>query len=148
VRITWLLILAIVTLGTAYYLLDGLVQEHLPWAFIPSWWWHVWPSRHSAALAWLQSLTIVGTLIAALPIVIAITLFIRRAQYAVAFSVAVCTAAVIVAGSLAEYPPWSSGRGTDLWLANLVILVAVGGSPPFLLWLGHRLPSNHRWRGP
>jgi hypothetical protein len=149
VRGAWPVVLAIAALATAYYLLLGFVMDHLPWAVIPAWWWHPWPSRHAAVHAWLQALDIVGSLVAAFPIAAIVAVFLKRRPYTIALCAAVGAAAVIIGGILVEYPPWSSPVGPALAIANLVVyFLALAASPVFLLWLAKCLPSNNRWRGP
>jgi hypothetical protein len=144
VRITWRFTLAVAILATAYYLLLTFVIVRYPWVTPPWWWWRAWPSKHAAVLAWFQTLNIVGSLTAAMPIAVLAALFIKENRYAVATCAAVAIALIVVVGSLVDYPPWSSAKAADLWLTDLIYFVALCGAPLLELRLISLLPSNNR----
>ena len=80
-----------------------------------------------------------------MPISLLIVLLMKD-RYRVAFAVGGLVAAVVIVGTFIEFPPTSDA--TVWWLVTVVQSVALLGSPPLLVWIGHRLPSNNRWRGP
>jgi len=145
VRITARFLVTIGALATAYYALIGMVRGDLPSAVVPTWWFHAWPSKYAAVISWVGVLDATAALAGAVPISLLIVLFVKD-RYRVAFTVGGLVAAVVLVGTFIEFPP--SSDATVWWLITVVQSGALLGSPPLLVWVGHRLPSNNRWRGP
>jgi len=149
VRITARFLVTIGALATAYYALVGWVRGQLPSArVVPTWWFHAWPSKYAAVISWVGVLDATAALAGAVPISLLIVLLVKD-RYRVAFAVGGLVAAVVLVGGYIEFPPPSDATdATVWWLITIVQSVAVLGSPPLLVRVGHRLPSNNRWRGP
>jgi hypothetical protein len=146
-RITARFLVTIGALATAYYALVGMVRGYLPSAaVVPTWWFHAWPSKYAAVISWVSVLDATAALAGAVPISLLIVLFVKD-RYRVAFAVGGLIAAVVLVGTFIEFPP--SSDATVWWLITVVQSGALLGSPPLLVWVGHRLPSNNRvWTPP
>jgi hypothetical protein len=99
-----------------------------------------------AVLTWFDLQNVVGALVAALPIAIALTVLIRDHYYGVALLVAETVAGTVLLSGYIHYPP-RQDNASAWWMVAIVQFVALHGSPLVLVWLCRSTPSNMRWSG-
>jgi hypothetical protein len=136
-------VLVVLVLAAAYSFLAALVFERMPYVFVPSWWWSLWPNRWSGLIAWFIVLNAVGSLIAALPVALLIAWGVGRNRLATSYFTAGACAVLVIAQSLApngQDLPHAAGQ----WLNKISLFVALLVAVPLLVRLLDLLPSNYR----
>jgi hypothetical protein len=139
----WLITAA---LTLAYYGLAYVVLSNLPYLSVPHW---TWPSRLLGVLAWFEFLTIVGALVAALPVafVVAISIADRKVRAALVIG-AITALAIFTFGGSYESPTDGPPHPWAVWASYATLYLSLVFAVPLLVRLMIGLPSNNRWRGP
>jgi len=141
-RITLKPALIVGSASIAYYFLGDLIMERLPWLSTPTW-TATWLSRSTATLAWFQLLNVGGSLLAAAPIAVVLTLTggVQRIRLALVIG---AVTAVVTLVPLA-WAPFSSHSAPEwmIWIFSTTLAVGIVVSLPLLVWL-----LNFRLGGP
>ena len=133
-------------LSLAYYGLGYLVLSNLPYLSVPHW---SWPSRLLVVLAWFQFLTIIGVLVAALPVALVVAIWVAERKLYTALVIGAVTAlAISVFGGSYDSPTQSPPHPWAVWLSYATLYLSLVFAVPLLVRLMIALPSNNRWRGP
>jgi hypothetical protein len=124
-----------------YYLLVYLVG----WTSAherPGWWLGVFPTRHSAVIAWLVALHTAAVLLAALPVALVTVIIARREAVLLGLTVAVLATVVAVAPSLSStiWPLIWNSHPIFFITDQIKLIVAV----PAVAWVLRAASSDNR----
>jgi hypothetical protein len=133
-------------LSFAYYWLAYLVLSNLPYLSVPHW---TWPSRLLGVLTWFEFLTVIGALVAALPVALLVAICVTDRKLLAALVIGAVTAlALSMFGGSYESPTRAPPHPWAVWISNATLYLSLVFAVPLLVRLVIALPSSHRWRGP
>ena len=137
--------LAIAALAGAYYFLADVIMPNLPWTDLPPWWMNMWPTRSLGVFSWLEILQLVGSIVSAAPVALAIAWTGQSRRYLVALTVAAPTA---ISGLVYIAELSSRSRPSLTWAAFAISFLTSLLAVPFVVALARMLPSPRRLSAP
>jgi hypothetical protein len=110
----------------------------------PDWMLSVFPTRRGATVSSLLLGTVVGVLLASLPIAWIVNRLYGQFRVRIAMALAFVVAAALE-GPIAADMVGGSWSIKGMWLSDVLLFSLM---PAFLVWLFRGRPSNSRWSGP